>query len=631
MLSSMRKQAGSWMIKILLGVIVVVFVFWGVGSYREQRGNRVAVVNGAVISLDEYRSAYDQLLERYRRQFGDNLDQKLLKTLGLRRQAVDQLINQRLLLQEAGRLGLHVTKEDLTTAIRNVPAFQNNGQFDPRIYKRLLARNRMTPEGFEENIKAELLVEKMQAILLGSVKVSDAEALDAFKWREDEVNLEYVAFKPSSYKDVKVTPEELEAFFSKHDKDYEIPPKINVGYLLFGFKILESQVNVSEEDISDYYDLNKKDYATPKRVRARHILFKIEQDAEEEQIDEARNTAHKVLEEAKAGGDFAKLAGKYSDDPGSKGKGGDLGFFAKDRMVKPFSDAAFSMKPGDISEPVRTPFGWHLIKVEEVQEAKEPGLDEVKDKIRTRLVKDGARTLAYDQADEMYDACYGPGHIADAAKADEVEIHETGFFVLSDRVKGIKQGKKFAEAAFDLGDNEVSEPIEMVDGYYILEVIGRKVAEIPELEVVKEKVRKDLISARQEELAEKAAEEFLNAVKEGAPFQEEVKSCGLKAESTGFFKRFGSIPGIGSEHDMTDAAFALSPSDPLADAVIKGKQGYYVICLKDRKEADPKGFEAKKTEIMRSIVFQKRQKLMEEWLAHSHQQSEIVVEEGFRD
>jgi peptidyl-prolyl cis-trans isomerase D len=626
----MRKHAGSWMIKVILGVIVVVFVFWGVGSRRAQQRNRVAVVNGSPISLDEYRSVYDRMLEQYRRQFGDALDQKLIKTLNLRRQTLDHLIERRLSLQQAERLGLRVTNEALAGAIQKVPAFQYNGQFDPRQYKRVLSRSGMTPEIFEESVKQDLLVEKMEGIVVAGIKVSDAEALETFKWREEQVSVDYVAFRPASYEGVTVTPEELETYYGQHKKEYEIPPKIKVSYVCFAFKDFAPEVEVSEEEINQYFDLNREGYGSPKKVWARHILFKVEGEADEETIEEARKKALSVLEQAKAGADFAELAKKHSDDPGSKNKGGDLGFFEEGKMVKPFSDAAFSMQPGEISDPVRTPFGWHLIKVEEVQKAKEPALDSgVKQEIRAKLVQDGARTLAYDRAEEMYEACYGPGHIADEAMAQELEMHETGFFARGDRVEGIEESGKFAGTAFDLADDEISDVLELADGYYILEVTARKPAEIPMLESVKEKVRKDLIVVRQGELARKAAEEFLDALTEGAAFEEEAERRGLKIKSTELFKRFGSIPGIGAEQEITDTAFSLEPSAPLAERVVKGKKDFYVIRLKERKEADLKAFEARKEETKRSLFFQKRQKLLDAWFDQLRQKSEIEIEEGF--
>jgi peptidyl-prolyl cis-trans isomerase D len=631
MLHLMRKHAQSWLIKLALGAIVVVFIFWGVGSYRARRGNRIAVVNGTPLVLEEFRGVYDQLLEAYRRQFGEALDEKLIRNLDLKRQALDQLINRTLLLQEATRLNFRVTKEELLRTIGEVPAFQRNGRFHPQVYQRVLTRNRMTPEMYEESTKNRLLIDKLQSFILGSIKVSEAEALEIYKWLEEDVSLDYVVFKPSAYSNIKVAAEEMETYFSEHEKAYEVSPKVKVQYLLLDFKGFEATAKVSEEEVGTYFDLNKEDYATPKKVKARHILFKVARDAKPEVIEEARKKAVDVLKQARSGTDFGELARKYSDDPGSRGKGGDLGFFARDRMVEPFSDAAFAMKSGEISEPVRTPFGWHIIKLEAIQEAKEPVLAEVAGRIRTKLLKDTARTLAFDRAEEIYDACYGAGNVSDVAKTDELKVHETEFFPQNGPVKGIKDARKFTETAFALGEDEVSEPLELSDGYYILQLIAKEPAKIPDLKEVEEKVRQDLIGATKDDLAKKDAEAFLNALKDGAEFQEAATSQELKAKSTGFFKRSGAIPQIGLERDIQEAAFLLSPSKPMPDGVIKGKQGYYVLRFKARQEADPKEFEDKKSEITSSLLLRKRQEAGEEMLARLRQKSEIRIEEGFLD
>ena len=629
MLYLMRKYAQSWLIKIVLGVIVVVFVFWGVGSYQSQKGNRIAVVNGEPIELEEFRGVHNQLLERYRSQFGDALDEELMQRLNLKRQVLDQLINRRLLLQEATRLNLRVTDEEILRAIEQVPAFQRNGRFHPEQYDRVLMHNRMTREAFEKNQKNEFLIDKLQNLVFGSIKVSEAEALDMYRWLKDKVSLDYVLFKPSEYINIKVTPEEVETYFSKHKKAYEIPPKVKVRYLLLDFKGFEAQASVSEDEVRTHFDLNEKDYAKPKEVRASHILFKVKQGAKPEAIDKARKKALDVLEQARSGADFAGLARKYSDDPGSRDKGGDLGFFAGDRMVKPFSDAAFAMKSGEISEPVRTPFGWHIIRVEAIHEAKEPVLEEVADLIRSELVKDAARTLAFDRAEQVHEACYGAGNISDVAKINQLKVHETEYFSKHGPVKGIKEGNRLAQTAFALDENEVSEPFELSNGYYILKLISKEPARIPDLKTVEKNVGQDLIKARKDDLAKKDAEEFLSALKGGTGFQDAAASRKLKAKSTGFFERSGVIPEIGLEQEIQETAYLLSPSRPLPDTVIKGKQGYYVLQFKDRQEADKKEFEDKRPETVSRLLLQKRQKAIGELLAQLRGDSEIIIEEGY--
>jgi len=631
MLSLMRKHAQSWLIKVTLGAIIVVFIFWYGYSYREQKSNQIAVVNGSPIVFEEFRSVYDQMLEAYRRQFGNRLDKKLIQGLNLKRQALDELINRRLLVQEASRLNFRVTDEELLKAIQEVSAFQRNGRFHPKVYESVLMSNRMTPEMYEKSKRYELLVQKLQSVFIGSIKVSEAEALETYQWLKAEMSINYVAFKPEVYSNVEVTQEEIQAYFSENQKAYEIPPKAKVAYLLLDFKGFEAKAKISDNEVRTHFDLNKQKFTTPKKVKARHILFKVGPDAEPEAIEKARKKALYVLSQAKSGRDFGGLARKHSDDPGSRDKGGDLGFFARYRMVKPFSDAAFAMKSGEMSDPVRTPFGWHIIKVEAIQEAKEPVLAEVSGQIKVKLAKDAARALAFDRAEEIYEACYEAGNISDVARTNQLTLHKTGFFPHNGPIEGIKEAKKFAEIAFALAEDAVSEPLELSDGYYILQLIAKEPTTTPGLESVKASVKQDLIQAKKNDLAKKDAEEFLNALKGGASFGEAASSRKLTPETTDFFGRSGAIPGIGFERDILEAAFLLTPPKPVPDAVIKGKQGYYVIHLKERQQADPKEFEDRKAEIMSGLLLQKRQRAVEELLGWLREKSETTIEKGFLD
>jgi peptidyl-prolyl cis-trans isomerase D len=386
MLKLMRERASSLLIKILLGAIVVVFVFWGVGSFKSQRSGNVALVNDQPITVEEFRQSYNNLMEQVRRRFGNNLNDEMIKMLQVKKQAMDLLINQRLLLQEAERLNFRVSDAELSDSIRKIGAFQIDGVFDSRRYNDVLNRNRLTPAAFEAMQRESLLMDKLRSFIAGSVKVSDQEANEWYKWDNAQVNIDFVVFEPENYKNITPSAEEIKKFFDVHKGEYKTEPRVKVRYLHFAPDAYASKVNVTDEDINEYYMENQEEFKTPATVNARHILIKVDADAAPEAVEKARLKARDILKMAVEGGNFADLAKKYSQCP-SKDKGGDLGSFTRESMVKPFADKAFSMKAGEISDPVRTRFGWHLIKVEKVNEASVTSKDEARDEIRKKTDK----------------------------------------------------------------------------------------------------------------------------------------------------------------------------------------------------------------------------------------------------
>jgi len=331
---------------------------------------------------------------------------------------------------------------------------------------------------------------------------------------------------------------------------------------------------------------------------------------------------------AMEGKDFATLANKYSEGPTSL-KGGYLGEFRKEAMVKPFSDKAFSMKSGEISEPVRTRFGWHIIRVDKINEEFTIAFDQAKQKIREKLLLQKAGNLAYDRADEVYEASSEGDDLGKIADLQNFTIHTTDFFTEKEPVKGVKDGFKFTAAAFNLGHMEISDIQDLGDGYYIIQVIEKIDEKIPALKDVKEKVKVDLAEEKWDEKAKTDANAFLAALKVGGSMEEESAGSGLKAETTGFFKRNGLIENIGFENEIVKAAFLLSKKNKLPDDVIKGKKGYYVIRFKNRKQPPAAEFAGKKKNITERLLQQKQYQTFNAWLAQLESKSEISIEDGF--
>ena len=630
MLRLMREKTGSWLIKILLGAIVIVFVFWGVGSFRAQRTGRVALVNGDQITMDEYRDAYNNLIEQYRQRFGNNLNEETIKMLQVRKQALNQLIDNRLLVQEARRLKFRVSDKELAGAIMAIGAFQNAGVFDNRLYKNALGRIRMTPEEFEVAQRDAMLIEKLSTFITSAVKVSEEEARELFNWTNASVNIDFVLFDPSSNRNINPSQEEIKAFYEDHKTNYKTDAMVKARYLHLDPGTYRSDVTIADEDIKYYYDENQEEFETPKTVEARHILIKADKDADSKTIEKTREKAFDIMMIAKGGKDFAKLAKKYSEGP-SRDRGGSLGAFRKEAMVKPFADRAFSMKAGEISEPVRTRFGWHIIKVEKVNEASTLSFDEAKKKIQNKLTDERAQYLAYDMAEEVSDVSFEGDDLLQAAKERNLNVLTTGFFTRTGPEKGINNPKKFASTAFNLSVMEISDIQDFEDGYYILQVIEKIPEKISEFEKVREGVRADLVKERQDAKASKDAGAFLAALKSGKSMSTESKNYNLTPTTSGFYKRNDSIPKIGSESEISEAAFKLTNEKKLSEKVIKGKKGYYVIQFREKKLPEFEEFSKEKAAVTQSLLQQKKSTTFAALLSQIKSQSEITIKEGFLD
>lgn len=628
MLRLMRKQAGSWLIKVLLGAIVIVFVFWGVGSFRTQRGGRIALVNGDQITLDEYRESYNNLIEQLRRRFGNNLDDKMIETLQVKKQALNQLIDNKLLIQESKRLKFRVSEKELSDAISSITAFQSAGVFDRRIYKNVLDRLRMTPETFEAAQKDAMMIDKLRTLITSNAKVSDQEAKEWYNWVNASVSINFVFFSPNRYKNIQPSTKDIKTFYENNKENYKTDTMVKVRYLHFNPKQYLSRVELSDEEVREYYDENSESFKTQKTVEARHILLKMNPDADPETVQKTKERALNILKLAREGKNFAELAKTYSEGP-TRNNGGYLGEFRKESMVKPFADKAFAMKVGEISEPVRTRFGWHLIKVEKINEASITSFDAAKNNIRKKLSEERAKSLAYDEAEAVSDVAYEGEELIKAAKERHLKIITTDFFSPKGPTKGIKNPSKFASIAFDLMVMGISDIQEFENGYYILQLVDKIPPKIPEFGEIREKARTDLVKEKQEEKAKADSTAFLAALKTGKSMSDASKQFHLTPKTTGFFKRNDSIPEIGFERDIAEAAFQLTDENKLPEEILKGVKGYYVIQFKDRKLPESDAFDKEKEDIKQRLLSQKKSRIFDEMLAQIKSKSDISIKEDF--
>jgi peptidyl-prolyl cis-trans isomerase D len=610
MLDFMRRHAQSWMIKVALGAVVVVFIFWGIWSPREARERDLVEIDGQTITIAEARNYYQRLRENYQSIYRETFTEEMVKRMGLKERAVRDLIDKVLLLQEAHRLGLRVAPEEVQAAIQDSPAFQKDGTFDQATYLRALQRARMTAKEYEANQQQMLLISKVQRLIISSAKVSDQEVLDSYRAIFEKVNLDVLSLNPADIKEVSVTPEEVKGYFAKHREDFKIPARVRAQYLLFDPKDYAKHIQITPKELEDYYQNNREKFTQPRQVKVRHILIRAET-KDTEATAKARKKAESIREEAVKGKDFAQLAKQYSEDPGTKDHGGDLGYLTRGQLVPEFEQEAFSLKVGEISKVIQTPYGFHILKVDDIQEAKVEPLEKVKDQIATFLRTRIARELAHDEADQAYATASRAKGLDSFAKEKNLRLKETRLFSANDKVD---LDPKLKDAALSLGKGEVSPVLRLGETFAVLQVLERRESRTPELKEVEGEVSEALRGEKQKEKALAKAQEVLEKLRKGAEVKSLAAQERFKVEETGFFERGTEPPKMSTSEELRKALATLSLKNPYPENPIFLDGKYWIVHLKGEKDIDLAQFNSQKENYRLALLQQKREILLTQWL-----------------
>ncbi len=624
-LSLMRKHAQSWIIKFLIAMITVVFIFYFGYSFRSDKGVKVASVNGEPITGIEYRKAYQDLIESYRRQYQQFWNEDLIKSLNLRKQALDSLINTKLISQEARRLGLDVTDREVQDAIARYPAFQVNGRFDLSRYRSLLSLNRMEPEDFEADMARQLLQGKLRQFLSAFAVVTAQEVRERYMYENEKVKIGFVAFEPETFKkDLTPDPDALEKYYAEHKEAYRVPEKIKLVYAVIDPADFADQVQITDNDIESYYEYNIESFKQPREVKARHILFRLPQGASPEQEREVKARALKVLALARQGKDFAELAKQYSEGP-TKETGGDLGYFSKGKMVKDFEEAAFALDKGEISDLVRTPFGYHIIKVEDIREARTKPLEEVRPQILETLRQNACTDLAHERGLSLTDQMPYDVDLKQYAAEHNLKTGETDFFSQDQPIPGLGGDLDLRESLFTLEPGQTSDLVELGGKFYLFQVAERQASVIPEMADVIDKVREDVLQEMAANKAKEAAEAFLAALKGGAQWDTLAQEKGLEPRESDLFTRLESVPEIGFLPELQEAVFSLDRQHPYPDRVFENDRGVFVVRWMDRQGIDEEAFQKDKAKLKDRLLQEKQAMMMTAWIERLKTRAEIEV------
>lgn len=631
MLQFIRNRASSWIVKFILSLIIIVFIFFGWGTYKSGQMNKIASVNGEVITPGEYRTAYNFVLQSIKERFGGNLSPELVEMFQIERQALNRLIEEKIIIQNAREHNLMVSDMELADYIFNLPYFKTEGKFDEKKYRQILNANRMSVEEFEISARKDLLMQRMTSLITGAVKVTEKELEVFYNYVNKKADIRYASFSPSQYKDSEITvsDEEINNYYDENKENFKSQEKIKVNFLRFDAGDFKKDISVSEREIESYYQENIKSYSSPEKVKARHILVRVGEGAGEKEAEEKKKQIEEIRSKIVEGSSFEDMAKKYSEGP-SAPEGGYLGEFQREDMVKPFSDAAFALEEGEMSEPVKTQFGWHLIKVDKKTEKSLKELKDVEDSIRNFLLTRKAKMAAYDSADAVYASSLAGSSLREEADARGLKLEETGYFTKEGPEKGIADAKEFAREAFSYETGETSAIIELGETMYILQVEDRKLPEVLPLDQVKSQIKDIILKNKKEDKARSDAEAFLAKAVEANSLDSGRNAVPADIREIKGIQRQGVIKDLGSLPELQKKIFeTASKGSSVCESVVKTSEGYFVFSVLSTKLPDKKAFESEKKDLKEKMLERKRNEFFSKWMEDCKKNSEITISDKF--
>ena len=554
----------TWVLWGVVAVFVMLIFFqWGGVNDRGRGGARdiAATVGDQEITYEQFRQRYRGLEDQYRQTFGEQFNREMAKQFNLPVQALDQLINRRILLMEAKSVGLRATDGEVRQAILDYPAFRDeSGRFiGTESYKRLLRANRQSVDQFETTIREDVLLAKLNTVLAQTAYVSAADVEKKYREQAELAKIRFVQLPATQMTSEAATNGEIEAYFADHQTEYELSEERVADYLMVDTVKLRREIEIPEEQIVAYHEANLDQYSREEQVRARHILLRITPDRP---VEQAESELLEIRRRIEAGEDFAALAREFSDDESNSDRGGNLGLFGRNQMVKAFEDAAFGAAVGELVGPVQTDFGFHLIEVQDHREGGLQPLDQVRGAVRARLVSERVAEIGEAKIQDLAsrietEKLTSSEQLSVLAEEEGLTLQTTEAFGRNDSITGVGRALDFTAAAFDLEVGETSEPVKLPRGWAILMLKEIKPPRLPDLAEVESEVRQAVERENLKTAALRRLGELSSAVAAGGNFEELVSELGLEIQESGEFGRYGTIAGLGSNRQLIDEALEL--------------------------------------------------------------------------
>jgi peptidyl-prolyl cis-trans isomerase D len=533
-------------------------------------------------------------------------------------QAAERLINEKALVTEARRMGLRVSDDELREELQHgqlgAILFPDGKFVGQEEYENFVQRNDMTVPQFEELEKDYILIRKLQALVSSSAFVGDAEVRDEFEHRNTKVKFEYAVLTQADIlKDLHPTDQELKAFYERNKAKYNnsIPEKRQIEYAIIDSSRLGAATSVSAADLQSYYDQHRDEYRVPEEVKVSHILIKTALPAagakeDEKAVAEARKKAEDVLKEVKAGGDFAKLAEKYSDDPGSAKSGGELGWIGRGRTVPEFEKAAFSLAKGQTSDLVKSSYGFHIIRVEDKHDAHLKTLAEVKSEIEEKVQQQKTARATEAAANALLSQARTDG-LDKAAAAKNLQTISTEFFSRGENLPGLAMSPQLTDAIFNESEKSPPDVIQIPQGYVVFQLLAIRPPATPTFEEIRARVESEFKNERAAFLLQQKTQELSDRAKSEHDLKKAAKELGAAVKTSDLILPDGQVPDVGSMSGAASGIFSLKPGE-ISGPINTGANGVVAQLLEKQAPTD-QDFAQKKDQIRQSLLETKQNDL----------------------
>lgn len=614
-----KKIILSGILLVICGAMVITFIPGGLTSELTGTLGKdvVAKVDGGEISSEEVRQTARQMAQQEAQRYGE-MAAKIMPFLIQQEtmRAVDQMINRQALLSEAGRMGLRVTPEEVKDELqhgRYAATFFPGGNFIGQAeYEDMLQRANLTPTKFEQAVGNDILLTKLQALISGSASVSEAEIHEQFIKQNSKVKFDYAILKQDDLrKGLHPTNEELKAFYESHKASYanSIPEKRKVKYAVIETGKAAADVQVTPDDLRAYYDQHRDQYRLPEQVKVSHILIKTplpgpDGKVDEKGVAEAQRRAEDLLKQLKGGAKLEDLAKKYSEDPGSAKEGGSLGWIGKGQTVPEFEKTAFSLPKGQISDLVKSSYGFHIIRVDDKQEAHVKTLDEVKAEIEPVLKHQKGQQIAERKADTLLKQARAQG--LDAAAASQgVSVITSDFFSRKDMLPGLGPAPQFMDAVFSAAENSPPDVAPASQGIVVFQLTGVKPAATPTFEEIRSRVEEEFKNERSSTLLSQKIQELSDRAKAEHDLKRAAKELGASVKTSDFVLPDGQVPDVGSMSGQAAVAFTMKPGE--ISGPINSGANAVVLSVLEKQQPSEADFAAKRDQIRDQVLLGKQQ------------------------